>query len=92
MLVQDLHNTVTETFKLRGFGSSGRCVMILRKDCLDRFELCDSEAGLAGIESLERLEHCEWRGIDGRWLRRCHFPIDPIEKEGMQQPLVRTRY
>jgi hypothetical protein len=61
--------------------------MILRKERLHRFDLCDGESGFTGVECLERLEHRNWRGIDIRRLLHYCFLFNPVEKHVMERPV-----
>lgn len=64
--------------------------MILHKDRLRRFELCDGEAGLADVERFECLEHLKW-GIDVRRISRPCFPLNSIEEYVMERPVFLGR-
>ena len=69
-----------------------RRVMVLHEDRLDRVELGDGEAGLAGLERLERPEHLGGRGFDTRGRALDSFPFDPIEEHVVERPLEFTRH
>ena len=72
MLFDEAGNAMEEAFEPWAFDlPPRRGVVIVREDCLNRFELGDSEPGIASIERLERLEHLDWWRIDCRWIVRC---------------------
>ena len=80
MLFDEAGNAVEEAFEPWAFDlPPGWSVVIVREDCLNRFELVDGELGIACIERLERLEHLNWWRINRRWIVCRRFLGDAIE-------------
>ena len=65
--------------------------MILREDILNRFELCDSEAGLTGIKRLEGLENLDQWGISPCCVSHRCLLVNPIKQHVMECPVFFER-
>jgi len=87
LLVEAARDPMEEPFDLGAFEfPPRRRVVILHQDRLTRLELGDGEAGIAGVEPLERPENLDGWGVDSRRRRLGCFLLDPVEEHVVERP------